>query len=242
MQWFESWFDSPYYPLLYQNRNEAEASLFIQHLISHFSISKNTFCLDVACGRGRHVNILSKVAGKVVGIDLSLRSIMDAKSRYQNDAISFYREDMRFFELNEKFDFVFNLFTSFGYFEDTHDNIKVLIQIKKHLKIDGLLLIDYLNVHHQDIYDTTEKKIAIDGIEFITKKAIDEKFIKKRIKVIDGQVQHDYEECVQRLSLDWFEEHLIDLGFEIIQKFGDYDLNVFDENKSKRLILVAKNI
>ena len=59
-KWFENWFDSPYYHILYQNRNDDEAKFFIDNLCAYLKPSLNDTLLDVACGRGRHAIYLNK--------------------------------------------------------------------------------------------------------------------------------------------------------------------------------------
>jgi hypothetical protein len=43
----------------------------------------------------------------------------------------------------EKYDAIFNLFTSFGYFENEEDNLTTLIAIKESLSEYGFAVIDF---------------------------------------------------------------------------------------------------
>jgi hypothetical protein len=43
------------------------------------------------------------------------------------------------------FDVVFNVFTSFGYFEKREDDLHVFDSVQKGLKSNGLFVFDYLN-------------------------------------------------------------------------------------------------
>ena len=52
--WFESWFNSPYYHLLYRDRDESEARPFIECLTQHLQLPPRARVLDLACGKGRH--------------------------------------------------------------------------------------------------------------------------------------------------------------------------------------------
>ena len=79
MNWFANWFDSPYYHLLYKNRDDKEAQSFIDNLICRLKIPKKSTILDVACGKGRHSIIIEKLGYNVLGIDLSKNSIKEAK-------------------------------------------------------------------------------------------------------------------------------------------------------------------
>ena len=52
MEWFADWFNSSYYQILYQNRDEKEAEKFL-NVLQKF-LKKEEKILDVACGNGRH--------------------------------------------------------------------------------------------------------------------------------------------------------------------------------------------
>ena len=112
-EWFESWFDSPYYHVLYKNRDFSEAELFIDKLIQLIEPTKASRVLDLACGKGRHSIYLNKKGFDVTGIDLSEKSIACAKTA-ENETLHFYMHDMRKLFRTNYFDVVLNLFTSFG--------------------------------------------------------------------------------------------------------------------------------
>ena len=60
MTWFKNWFDSPYYHILYKNRNEKEAKSFIDNLINYLQIPNKSKVLDIACGKEDILSILIK--------------------------------------------------------------------------------------------------------------------------------------------------------------------------------------
>ena len=57
-EWFTDWFDSAYYHLLYNNRDEHEAEKFVEKLTVQLKLQQGAQILDVACGKGRHAKIL----------------------------------------------------------------------------------------------------------------------------------------------------------------------------------------
>src|SRR3989344_5362829 len=120
-EWFECWFDSPYYHVLYKNRDFTEAELFIDNLVQLIKPSKSNRILDLACGKGRHAIYLNKKGFDVTGIDLSEKSIECAKIS-GNETLHFYTHDMRKLFRSNYFDIVLNLFTSFGYFEQERED------------------------------------------------------------------------------------------------------------------------
>ena len=75
MSWFANWFDSSYYHILYKNRDEKEAELFIDNLVQHLQIPQGSTLIDIACGKGRHATYFNSLGLDVIGIDLSPNSI-----------------------------------------------------------------------------------------------------------------------------------------------------------------------
>ena len=141
--WFTDWFNTPYYHILYKDRNDDEAQLFMKHITAFLNLSKESHILDLPCGRGRHSVFLNSLGYKVTGGDLAANSIELAK-KFENKTLNFKVQDMRA-PFKSKYDAVFNLFTSFGYFEDDREDILILNNIKQSLKKDGFFVFDFLN-------------------------------------------------------------------------------------------------
>ena len=57
--WYTDWFNSPYYHKLYFERDEKEAEAFIHQLVKRLQPDEGCRVLDVACGKGRHSQILA---------------------------------------------------------------------------------------------------------------------------------------------------------------------------------------
>ena len=84
--WFVSWFDTPYYHILYKHRDDTEAQLFMKNLIKTLEFSKKQLLLDLACGKGRHSIYLNALGYNVIGADLSKNSIAHAK-QFENERL-----------------------------------------------------------------------------------------------------------------------------------------------------------
>ena len=149
---------------------------------------------------------------------------------------------MRNFDTNTKYDYIFNLFTSFGYFKKNEDNIKVLKSCHYHLNKNGLLFIDFLNSEQikKNINGLKETK-DIGGIRFNIHKKIIDNYIVKNISIKDGEANYNFQEKVQLFKIEDFKKMFEISGFEIISSYGDYQMNPYDPN-SNRLILCAKKI
>lgn len=236
--WFVDWFDTSYYHVLYQNRDEQEAERFIRNILNHLNLPSNARLLDLACGKGRHAKFLSEFGHDVMGVDLSPNSIERA-NEFSHNSLRFQTHDMREVIENERFDVIFNLFTSFGYFDDESENQRMCNSIARMLLPGGRLLIDFMNAKKviRNLVESEEK--TLDGLHFAIKRNYDGKHIFKQIQVNNNGHVGQYMERVQALFLSDFLA-LLETNFEIIGTFGSYDLTSFDEETSDRLILLAQ--
>ncbi len=238
-EWFESWFDTDYYHVLYRNRNTEEAALFIDRLFEHFHPEKGSKLIDIACGKGRHARHMNEKGFDTTGIDLSSASINYAK-QYENESLHFFRHDMRKTFRHEAFDYAFNLFTSFGYFQTRQEHVSALSAFNDSLKPGGLLILDFFNstkiIQELRPLEIKEEK----GIVFTISKELKDGKIIKTIEFEDNEEKHKYLEKVFAFTLKDFEIMMEQSNFKIIDKFGDYNFHDFNEKKSSRLILICQ--
>jgi len=237
--WYVEWFDSAYYHILYQHRDEEEAALFIRHLFEYLNVPKTQKVLDLACGKGRHAQQIHLLGYDVLGLDLSVESIKQAKL-LEDRGMAFLQGDMRDLPFKAEFDLVLNLFTSFGYFEeDAHDQITIN-SIAAALKENGLVVIDYLNIL-PTVKQLPVSKIEKRGsLEFKIEKSIHGKFICKRIQFEDLGKTYSYEEFVKCLKKERFEQMFVKAGLKLLHLFGDYKMEGYEKDHSPRLILIAQ--
>jgi len=256
MKWFESWFDTEYYHLLYKHRNYEEARIFIEKLVQFLSLKEGDRVVDIGCGKGRHAMVLADLGLKVWGMDLSENSISHAKNKVSElgiEGVDFAVHDMRepypITDLNA----VFNLFTSFGYFENAADDIKSLNAMASNLISGGYVVQDYLNA--APLLAKAENGIlqsltwqTIDGVDFGTEKRIADGKIYKKILIEDRRAKQQGED-VDRLEFQeevkiYSESALAELhilsGLEVVKKFGNYNLDDFYKDYSPRIVIVSK--
>ena len=234
--WYASWFNTPYYHILYKDRNHREAALFMNQLTEFLSLKPKDTILDLACGKGRHAKYLYKQGFDVTGVDLSEESIQHAK-QYEKPGLHFEVHDMCL-PYSKQFDAVFNLFTSFGYFENEEDNLRTIKSIKTELKPDGYGVIDFLNVELaiKNLVPSEKKKMG--NILFHIEKYLENGYIVKNIRFSDDGEDYFFTERVRALTLADFQSYFEEASIELKHTFGDYHLNKFDKNTSERLILI----
>jgi len=234
--WYTSWFDTPYYHILYKNRDYKEAGTFMENLTSFLKLPKNAEILDLACGKGRHAKYLNNLGYSVTGVDLSPQSIAFAK-QFENPNLHFVEHDMCL-PYPKKFDAVFNLFTSFGYFENEEDNIRTIKAIKTELKSNGFAVIDFLNTDYVKKNLVSSETKTIEGITFYIKRSIENGYIIKNIRFHHNNEDFVFEERVRALTLSDFKNCFSEADVNLFQCFGDYQLNKFKKETSERLILI----
>ena len=240
VNWYKDWFNSPFYHVLYQNRDDRDARKLIDNLIKELKPYFESEFLDLACGKGRHAIYLNSKGYKVCGVDMSENSIKEAR-KFENDSLEFFIGDMRLPLFPGRFDYILNLFTSFGYFENPADNLKTLIAVKKMLKPNGIFVLDFFNAVSVVKNLIPQESIIIDDIRFDIKRNYDGKLVSKEINFSHKGQNYYFTERVEALMKNDFEDLFNLAGFEIVDFRGDYNLNPYEFEKSERLIILAKN-
>lgn len=238
--WYKKWFDSVFYHQLYSNRSEKEATDFIDVLIEELKPSTNSRMLDLGCGAGRHAKWLAAKGFDVTGLDLAASSIRSAKN-YEKTNLRFAKHDMRDPFGKNSFDYVFNFFTSFGYFKNDEENHKVIRNIHHALKPGGSLVLDYLNVAWCEDRLVAEETREIDSIVYHISRWTDEEFFYKKIAIENmPPAQSEFIEQVAKFDLNEFDDMFERNGLKLEKVCGDYHLNKYDTVASPRMILFAK--
>lgn len=237
-QWYASWFDTPYYHILYKDRDHSEAQVFMDNLTNYLNIPEGGKILDLACGKGRHSVYLNSLGYNVTGIDLSEKSIDYAK-QYENATLQFNVHDMSK-PYPDTFDAVFNLFTSFGYFDDENCNLQTIASIKEELNPFGFGVIDFMNVNYIIEHLVAEDIKTVEGIDFHQKRSVKDGFIIKDISFTVNGEYYEFQERVKAFTLDEFEALFAKAGVYLLDVFGDYKLHKYHSKTSERLIMIFK--
>jgi len=238
-EWFDTWFDTPYYHILYSNRDESEAEVFLTNLMNHMAVPKGASILDLPCGKGRHTLFLAEKGYTLTGADLSAASISLAQS-YAPEGVTFLVHDLRKPAWNEAFDYVLNLFTSFGYFETEAEDKAAFTTLSRALKKDGSLVIDFMNVTRAVNLLKEEETKVMQGIEFQLKRYVKDGYIHKEIRFEADNTPYFFTERVKALTLEDFKEFFTFAGLTLVDTFGSYQLEAYDATESDRLIMIAK--
>ena len=211
----------------------------IRKVCNYLVFNENDRILDLACGKGRHAIYLNQAGFNVVGVDLSVKNIEYAR-RYENERLRFYVHDMREVFRQCNFDYVLNLFTSFGYFSTQKEDEKVICAVSKVLNRNGKFLLDFLNPYTV-IHSLVNSEIkTIEGITFRINRNFQEGFIIKDIQFSDKGKSFNFQERVKAIRRTEFLSYFEKAGLKLIKIFGDYELNDYHAETSERMIFLLQ--
>lgn len=238
--WFESWFNSSYYKILYQNRDQHEAAHFSEALIAYLKPEPGSKIADIGCGEGRFAIQFAQKGFDVTGLDIAANRIEKALI-HEASNLHFFVHDMRLPLYLNYFDCSLNLFTSFGYFDTEQDHLKAAQSIAQGLKDTGRLVIDYLNIDWVLQQLKAQETIERSGVRFDIQKEYDHKHIIKHIRFKDNEgVDRHYTERVSAFSKADFVHLFEQVGMRLEATFGSYALAPFEAKSSERLIMIFK--
>lgn len=237
-QWFASWFDTTFYHILYKDRDDIEAQVFMDNLTEYLNIPEGGKILDLACGKGRHSVYLNSLGYDVTGVDLSENSIAFAK-QFENDTLHFEVHNMCH-PYKTQFDAVFNLFTSFGYFENEEDNLNTIKAIKSNINAHGFGVIDFMNSNFVIDNLIKENTKTVNGIDFHLKRDVIDGYIVKHISFTHDGEDYKFQERVRAFTLENFQDLFEKAGVYLLDVFGDYKLRQYDNKTSERLVMIFK--
>ena len=126
--------------------------------------------LDLCCGPGRCSIALAKRGYLVTGVDRT-KFLLDKARTNAGKAgvkIEWIKQDMRDFIRPESYDFVLNMFTSFGFFDKKEDDIIVLRNIYNNLRPGGHCLIDIIGKERiAKIFAPVSSEVYPDGTRIV---------------------------------------------------------------------------
>ncbi len=240
--WYQTWFDSDEYELVYKHRSEEEAIVLVETLIATLDQEPGRL-LDMGCGRGRHAIPFAKRGYDVTGVDLSKRSIESARQRARKEGvdISFLVADMRDSLFVNRFATVVNLFTAFGFFDDEYDDQKAVGAMCKALIPGGYFVQDYLNATKVRANFVPRSESETGAVHVVQERAIVGQRVEKEITISQNGERYVFNESVRLYELEDFERMYQQAGLSLIRTMGNYDGSDWHED-CPRLILISSRV
>lgn len=146
--------------------------------IEKFIPSKDCVIIDVGCGIGRHVGELYKRGYQnIYGYDFSSNLISIAKKNNSDIESHFFVSDCRKMKNVPKADVVLCLYDVIGSFAEQKENEKIVNQIKKHCKKNGIVITSVMNMelteniakNKFDVYKNPKKLFKLKASDIMQK-------------------------------------------------------------------------
>lgn len=200
--------------------------------------------LDLACGPGRHALELARRGFRVTGIDRT-RALLDrARAAAVAEAlpIEILEGDMRGFSRPESFDLAVSLFTSFGYFRDPADDLRVAENVAHSLRPGGAFVLDVVGKEVlARIFRPRDWHELPGGALWLEDRRVESGWSWMRNRWIllrngrreEFQVEHRLYSAVELGAL------LREAGFSSTEPFGNLGGAPYDE-KAERLVMLAR--
>ncbi|NMO95264.1 class I SAM-dependent methyltransferase [Paenibacillus lemnae] len=242
-EWYEKSFGEDYL-LVYQHRDMQGAEHEVHNMVAWLKLEEHAKVLDLCCGMGRHSLVLAEAGNQVTGVDLSDELLAEAKSEDEQGQVRWLQSDMRRIPVQDgEFDAVLNLFTSFGYFTNDKEHIKVLEEIRRVLKPNGKFIIDFLNPAYVKRHLVPASSREAEGQQIEERRVIENGYVKKEITITStegGGEPRRYNERVKLYTCEEFRDMIHEAGLIIDQIHGSYDEDMYDPEESPRMIFVGR--
>jgi len=200
--------------------------------------------LDLGCGPGRHAIPLARRGFRVTAVDLSAFHLARARERAAAAGVEveLVQADMRAFARTDAFDLALSLFTSFGYFEDAGDDLRVLQNVHRSLRPGGRFVMDVVGKERlaRVLHPTVSQRTA-DGALLVQRHQVVEDWSRVRNEwtvVRDGRAR-TFEFLLRIYSGQELKALLGAAGFTGVDLHGALDGRPYDL-EAERLVAVAR--
>jgi len=218
-----------------------------------FALKQKGKILELGCGTGRVILPLLKDNFEIIGIDASEEMLQEAKEKAskENLNINVLKQDIVYFELKDKFDLILCVHNSFSHINGI-ENVKTFFEnVKKHLTKDGLFI---LQVFNPDFYfftrnpnekhplKTYQDPYSDQIVELLENNFYDDEsqinYIKWFFKTGKNETVVSFNQRVYfPQELDYIVQFC---GFEIVDKFGDFEVTPFEEHPDTQILVLRE--
>ena len=229
-------------PFMFHEQRWEGTTAEIDQVLALLQVEPEAAILDLCCGPGRHTLEMARRRFTMTGVDRTASYLQKARRRANRDnlTVEFVLEDMRRFRRADAFDGAILMYTSFGYFEDPAENLKVLANVQGSLKKGGSLIIEVMGKEVLARIYLEKSWVEIDGAYLLEQRRVrkDWSWMENRWILLQDQTQREF--CVTHWLYSAAELSVLlkESGFKEVDIYGSLDGAPYDQT-AKRLIAVA---
>jgi SAM-dependent methyltransferase len=215
--------------------------------------------LELGCGTGRVALHLARAGFEVIGLDISSAMLAMARSKLGRAGLFarayLFQADLRSFALAQQFPMAILAINTFMHFLTVAEQVRVLANVRHHLKPDGWLIVD-LPCADRSLPLETGEHLTINQV--LTDPHTGQTIFKLVSATVDLATQTQYlslaydetgeggavHRTTASFQVHYFFRYEMELlldkaGFGLEALYGSYDLDPFDSD-SGRMIFVAR--
>jgi SAM-dependent methyltransferase len=220
--------------------------------------------LELGCGTGRILIPTARAGMEITGLDGSPAMLKICREKLVKETaevqsrVILVEKDLRDFDLGRRFSLVTIPFRPFQHLLTVGDQLACLSCIHRHLKSDGVFILDVFNPWLEAIiednigkeFGSDEVKDLPDGRRVVRRNRM---IAKDRARQLiqselvyyvthpDGREERLVQPLIMRYLFRYEAEHLLARsGFTVEHVYGDYDKSPFGEKYPGELILVSR--
>jgi SAM-dependent methyltransferase len=209
---------------LFDDAAWASAAADAELLAELLELEPGSTVLDLGCGPGRYAIPLARLGFQVVGVDRT-RAFLDAAA--ERAAAAFHA--------------VLSMLTSFGYFEDPAEDLRVLRNALAGLRPGGALLIDTMGKEILGrIFQARDWKIQGEETWLFERRPTRSwSWMENTWIRIHGTKREEFQLGHRLFSARELGDLTLEAGFETAEAYGDLSGSAYDQN-ARRLVVVAR--
>ncbi len=244
MEWWKGFFDRHYGDVFLSkfDENAKEEVDFIEKVLR---LNKKEKILDLCCGLGRHSIELAKRGYDVTGVDHTRDYLKTAEEKANESGveIDFIHGSMKDISFDKEFDAIINMFTSFGFFKEDRENLKVLKNVSNALKKGGKFLIDVINrdwivrnYKEKDWRETSDGGFLLEYRSFDITRSIN---LAKWIHIKNREITQK-KIVIRMYSFHELKSMLESVGLKVIEYYGGFNKEELTFDSMKMIIISQK--
>ena len=231
------------YPYMFPQERFQSADEQVDKILSLVAFS-GTHILDLCCGPGRHCTALAGRGFSVTGVDSTAFLLQKAAARASERKldVEFVQDDMRRFVRSSSYDLVLNMFTSFGYFDDKDEDLRVLQNMYESLRPGGVLVMEMAGKERlASAFTATSSEVHPDGTLIVQRREIFDDWTRIRNEWLLIRDEHvrSFKFHHTLYSGQELKDRLLQVGFSTTQLYGDLEGSAYGTS-AKRLVALAR--
>ena len=225
-------------PFLFDENRMEIALDEVADIVNLVPVGPGQLIFDQAVGIGRHAEAFAKLGANVLGIDRTRRYLDVARRRCADLPVELVEADMRT-RVAENAQLVINLFSSFGFFEDS-ENLEVAKNAYASLQPGGHYVVELLGKELLAQGFEAERFMERDGKVLLERVRIEDDwaFVVSEWTILDGNSRITREIRLRSYSGVELKSLLYAAGFDEVTLYGGLDGSPYDLD-AERLVAVG---